>query len=744
MSRARTPMPVVGWMLAGVLVAGTTIAGPGAPAPVAVAADQDLVLSGQRFLVTDALDIDYALVSTDPVISDDLARGPAVAIAIDDPADPDDDTGTEDDAPARPVPLPTPDDRVMVRVAVHRGITSRYEVVGALLGDPGAVLDAISRPLVDLVTTDDDGRLRLRLDHPVAARRGPVDRRPNVLEVPAAGLHPVSITIARDGVELARHVTFVDHRPDAPTADAPRLGVSIATAIGAPGASVDDELTTSEMLSVRSDVERLYVLARDVDLPISLALEPRLAPLIASGELLVGLGPEPLDVLLATDGGEIIVLPHRRIDPSGVVAVGEGDLVADALDEGRSLLAGAFGATPIVDGLWVAEERVTSSHLTPAGAGLVRDLGRTSVLMSRDVYLAHGGAAGAMTDATLLAAVEIAPGDTLDAIVLDSSAALLDVGAPSALSPTERAVRVIAEITALRRTGPASDRWFVISGTDLEVPDADVVGHLARMLAEDPTVDAAPLSTAATSTGGMTDAAGRPIVISWPSGPDVDLAGRMGTIESLRALIFDIATLVPIDDPRIAEWERTVDGLLSAAVGDDTIAAVAERIRGEAATIRGSVVLPVGTSFTLTDRNTPLPLLIENRGTVTLRVGVRLVSDKLDVPIEPIDVVLRPGSNTVRIDVTTRTNGTFPVSVEVTSPAGNPVTEPVAITARVNSVSGLGRLVAVGLVLVLSSWWYSHLRNSRASRQSADIDGDTPRSSATATRRSPTTSRIPE
>ena len=148
--------------------------------------------------------------------------------------------------------------------------------------------------------------------------------------------------------------------------------------------------------------------------------------------------------------------------------------------------------------------------------------------------------------------------------------------------------------------------------------------------------------------------------------------------------------------------------------------------RGEAATIRGSVVLPVGTSFTLTDRNTPLPLLIENRGTVTLRVGVRLVSDKLDVPIEPIEVVLRPGSNTVRIDVTTRTNGTFPVSVEVTSPAGNPVTEPVAITARVNSVSGLGRLVAVGLVLVLSSWWYSHLRSSRASRQSADTDGDTP------------------
>ena len=52
-----------------------------------------------------------------------------------------------------------------------------------------------------------------------------------------------------------------------------------------------------------------------------------------------------------------------------------------------------------------------------------------------------------MTDATLLAAVEIAPGDTLDAIVLGSSAALLGVGAPSALSPTARAGRVSAEST---------------------------------------------------------------------------------------------------------------------------------------------------------------------------------------------------------------------------------------------------------------------------------------------------------
>jgi hypothetical protein len=696
---------VVGAALCVTSLAGTALTGPD---PAVLAADPGLVLSAQTFTVTGALAIDYALVSTDPAILDDLARGPATPTPLDPELSDGDDPATD-----RPTPLPHPDDRVMVRVALHRGITSRYEVSGALIGDPGPVVDAVSRPLVDLVTTDDDGRLRLRLDQPVVPRRSATARDPGALEAPTAGMHPVSVTITADGVDVARHVTIVDHRPADSAVDGPRLGVSMAVAIGVPGAEVDGALTTSEMLGVRTAVERLYVLARDVDLPITLGLEPRLAPLVATGEILVGLGPEPLDTLLAADGGEVIALPDRRIDPAGVAAVGEGALFEVALADGVALLATAFTGTPIVDSLWMGEDRVTSSHLTPEGAGLLRNLGRTGVVMARDTYLAHDGAIGAATDATRLATLAAAGGDPLGALILDTSAALLDVGARPTMSAAERAVRVIAEMTALRRTGPATDRWFVISGTDLEVPDAEVVGHLARMLADDPTVDAAPLSTAIASTGTMTDPVGRPVVISWGAGPDVDLAPRMGTIDSLRALTFDIATLLPADDPLITGWVRDIDRLFSSGTDEDDIASVADRIRTEAAAVRGAVVLPVASAFTLTDRDTPLPLLIENRGSVPLRVGVRLVSDKLDVPADVVEVLLRPGSNTVRIDVTARTNGTFPVSVEVISPAGNAVTEPVSITARVNSVSGLGRLVAVGLVLVLLSWWYSHLRRSR-------------------------------
>jgi hypothetical protein len=91
----------------------------------------------------------------------------------------------------------------------------------------------------------------------------------------------------------------------------------------------------------------------------------------------------------------------------------------------------------------------------------------------------------------------------------------------------------------------------------------------------------------------------------------------------------------------------------------------------------------------------------------------------------------------VRVDVAARANGTFPVLIEVLSPLGVPVIEATTLTARANSVTGLGRLVAVGLVLVLLSWWYSHLRKRQRERRLALLSGSV--DSHPATSRTPDT-----
>jgi hypothetical protein len=63
----------------------------------------------------------------------------------------------------------------------------------------------------------------------------------------------------------------------------------------------------------------------------------------------------------------------------------------------------------------------------------------------------------------------------------------------------------------------------------------------------------------------------------------------------------------------------------------------------------------------------------------------------------------------------------FPVVVELLTPAGTPIIEPVELTARVNTLTGLGRLFTVGALLVLATWWFSYFRRRRVERRKNGI-----------------------
>ena len=91
-------------------------------------------------------------------------------------------------------------------------------------------------------------------------------------------------------------------------------------------------------------------------------------------------------------------------------------------------------------------------------------------------------------------------------------------------------------------------------------------------------------------------------------------------------------------------------------------------------------------------------------------------------------MVLAPNQiNNVDIPVEARSNGVFPVQVEIRTPAGNPLTAPIELTARVSTLTGLGRLFTVGAVLVLATWWFTYFRRRQAQRRGEGIDVDTTR-----------------
>jgi len=186
-------------------------------------------------------------------------------------------------------------------------------------------------------------------------------------------------------------------------------------------------------------------------------------------------------------------------------------------------------------------------------------------------------------------------------------------------------------------------------------------------------------------------------------------------VNQMRLRILDVASMLPDDDLRPAQWSAVVDAALSSEVDDEQAAATMAQLLGQFDELRTAVtVLDIGT-VNLTGTDTPMPLRLMNSSDTPLRVVISVDSARL-LPIEPFETVVAPGEITLRVPVTPRANGRFPVEVDVASPAGGVGGVGMVITASSVSLSGLGRGVAAGLVVVLLTWWFSHFRRRRRSR----------------------------
>ena len=716
---------------AGALVAaiGAVVVSLGTANAQANDASSALVLRDQRFFVTDTVEFDYVLIG-DLQVPPSTTTTTTTTLVPTDEAVPDDDTASNDTTSSTttstvPIPVAIPSDTALVRVALHRPVADRFGVAAALTSDPGPIVDVITVPLSAVASVDDGDRLTLQLDVPIAQRVGPTPRDIDVLEFVDEGVAPVSVSVMTDGAMVAQHTTMIDiglsRRAPAPMEFAVVAAIGGADMVNndAGVAVVVDE--TTRLLRVRTEVEALYALLNDSSLPVLIAWDPSLNALLEEGGLTVGLDDDavtPFRDLMATSA-ELAALPDRRIDPSAAALAGLDDLFADEMVRGIDALTAAFPDTQVRRSVWFAHPAVTETAITVDGARALRTLGTRAVVMTWDSFTLFDGRPTGEIDTTLSAALDLGDGVTMPILIVDPAMSAFDVTAASgAASPTDRAVRVLAEMTTLRRSDPGLARRVLIAGNDLTPPDAQAVAALERLLIDDPAgVSGDPLSLTAT-----TGASSGIDTVVWGDGPDVDLATRRLVIQGLLEQVDDVASMLPESDARPEAWRSQLIDLYESRLTVERFDSVTAEVSAALAAVRSAVVLPASGTFTLTGRDSPLPLQIENTGDTALSVLVKIASAKLDVPPDPVPVTLEPGTTVVRVEVAARANGTFPVLVEVLSPRGVPVVEATTVTARANSVTGIGRLVAVGLVLVLLSWWYSHLRKGRRDRVDRLLD----------------------
>ena len=184
-----------------------------------------------------------------------------------------------------------------------------------------------------------------------------------------------------------------------------------------------------------------------------------------------------------------------------------------------------------------------------------------------------------------------------------------------------------------------------------------------------------------------------------------------------QAELSSLRSLIGAADPRILAGERALLTSISSAF-DRARARTELGVIGAASNeVLSQIRVPVGSTVTLTARKGEIPVTFLNETDRTLRVKVRLESDKLFFPDgAEREIELPPRNTTVGFTVESRASGTFPLELTVTSVDEVLVIQSTRVRVRSTFVSGVGVFITVGAALFLAGWWLLHFRRRRRAR----------------------------
>ena len=669
--------------------------------------------------------------TTTPSATSDTAAPPPVgdASAATTP-DAGETTTTVPEPPPIPLTVEVTNYRPVASAAELRDLIGSDVVRTAFDGDE--VIDGVALTEVrEMITfdTDDAGRAILELTIPTDVRESVGEK----LKFERAGLYPlrVELVLGDPGSDdvVATAGTVVQRLPDAgdvpPPGDSddgdgtpssvltrlpPPIDLAVIAAIEPPGADPAAQVAAEEELDAAME------LADTVDAPLTIEVPPPLVAARAATED----GAEQLAAAFTDD--EFVALPVAPLDVSSAVAVGREDAFARLLSAGADMLTDAVPTTPSRRDVWIAVD-----PLSAGGAQELRELGVRLLVMSADLYTETVAPVLPATDQFV--EVELPDGSTLPLLVVDSLADELTPDAADAIladaTPTEWAVETLAvmlleqEIDDADRTATSpragtARRSRLLTTPALGAPDPRLVGVLERLAATTPSVDI----TAATSLTGLTDvqldATGDALAVRFPDQAGPSLAERVELLDATAARLVSAASMLPEDDPRPAEWTSELDSLISTGYTDAEVEAATAELLAEAERLTTAVQLPEPFTFTLTGRSGTIEIRLTNLIDEPLDVLLRLESAKVNFPEGDQLVRLFPdGETSVVVPVEARSNGTSSINLEVATPIGVPLAEPVTLTSRVTALTGLGQVLTGGFVLVLLTWWFAHWRARR-------------------------------
>ncbi len=629
-----------------------------------------------------------------------VAAAPPTAAPVPAPA-----TTVEQDADQSVDEATGTDPELIVQVRAHRVAQRRSDIADAFATDVLPVSDLVEFELADVITVDPaTGERRIRLAVPISDRavRGQ-------LELPDPGVYPITIQIRRNGQLIVTHLTFVERlRTDGFSPFGPFSIAALAAVDDVSTFPTDDELERG-----RSQLGALADVAERTTVPLTVSIPPALVNTVFADD------PElAARVSSALAGDVLLAAPDLPLEPGAAAAAGLENEFARRLREGEGALVARIPGASTQRSIWVDH-----GDLTAPAAELVRDNGVQLLVLPYDEYAQLQGSRPGLTDTSLLVATSMSDDTSLSIALVDPVMSLVDPDRVTGNTPAEDAVRLMAEIGALRTQLEPQPRSFVLATPDLGIPDPDVLTYVERFATEHPDVEFQPLA----ALPGLTNpfvVDGEWLAVELPTGTPVNLQPRVEAEAIERLRLSDVASMLAETDPRPAAWDATLRASVTTGITEDAGFGLIERVRQELLDVRDAIQPAVAFPFTMTGRETEFPIKIENAGDTPLDIVVHIESDRLSFPQNDLPVTV-PANATidVPVDVVARANGRFPVRIELNTPAGNLLAEPTVVSARVNNLTGLGRVVTVGLGLVLVTWWFSYFSRRRRAARTVGLAG---------------------
>ncbi|MEZ5256654.1 MAG: DUF6049 family protein [Ilumatobacteraceae bacterium] len=455
--------------------------------------------------------------------------------------------------------------------------------------------------------------------------------------------------------------TGTGEEPEQPARSA--VGVSFLVRVdAAPTLQPNGSTVVTESARAQLD-ELLDLLELHADVPITVMIRP---------ELLDGLQRSGFDadqtrlerlraVFAARD--ELLPATFVALDPTTALDADLGVEFSEQLIAGEDTLRTTLG-TVAARSLWVLD-----GPMDPAALDMLRVLGHKELLVTsngRSDLPERDGALGAARSPS---------GTVLDTVSTDL-VVQTRISEPSP-DPVLAAYHVLADLAAM---GIEADTRAEDQGlpprplgiaVDLASPGAldptlldTLLGLVTSSSRVDPELATANVERLAEDT--PTTLRER-IALVLPA--DAQRVPWASELDRLRVAVDSTATMLPDGDVRPARWRSLLQVLPASNLREDRRDAYVAQLDGEMGDVRGQVSVLTPGRVSLGGRVSEVPITLTNSADTPVTVRIRLSSPKLDL-LEPDTVVTVDQRLTVDIPVEAKTNGVFPVAIELFTPGG--------------------------------------------------------------------------